>query len=100
MTVLNKHTSDTPPDAIYIGRGSKWGNPFIIGTHGNRDSVCDHYEQYLNDRVRAEEITLIELAELYGKVLLCFCAPLRCHGHYLMKAAEAAHVTIRARPGQ
>jgi len=23
---------------VYIGRGSIWGNPFIIGKHGNRKS--------------------------------------------------------------
>ena len=30
--VLNKHHAGIPAGAIYIGRGSKWGNPFRIGT--------------------------------------------------------------------
>lgn len=25
---------------VYIGRGSKWGNPFILGKHGTRDGRC------------------------------------------------------------
>ena len=29
--VLNKHHSGVPARAVYIGRGSKWGNPFRIG---------------------------------------------------------------------
>jgi hypothetical protein len=30
--VLNKHAVGIPADAVYIGRGSKWGNPFKIGS--------------------------------------------------------------------
>ncbi len=26
---------------VYIGRGSKWGNPFHIGKDGNRKEVID-----------------------------------------------------------
>ena len=26
--VLNKHHAGVPAGAVYIGRGSKWGNPF------------------------------------------------------------------------
>lgn len=35
--VYNKHHSNAPADAIYVGRGSPWGNRFIIGEHGDRD---------------------------------------------------------------
>ena len=34
--VLNKHASGSHADAVYIGRGSKWGNPFLIGIDGDR----------------------------------------------------------------
>jgi hypothetical protein len=37
--VLNKLRDPVPPGAHYIGRNSKWGNPFIIGQHGTRDDV-------------------------------------------------------------
>jgi hypothetical protein len=33
-----------PPGAIYIGRGSPWGNRFVIGEHGDRDQVCNQFE--------------------------------------------------------
>jgi len=37
--VYNRHHGDAPPDAIYIGRGSAYGNRFVIGEHGSRDDV-------------------------------------------------------------
>jgi hypothetical protein len=37
--VLNKHTAGRCTDAIYIGRGSKWGNPFRIGVDGDSAAV-------------------------------------------------------------
>jgi hypothetical protein len=33
--------------AIYIGRGSKWGNPFRIGVDGNRATVIAKYARWL-----------------------------------------------------
>jgi hypothetical protein len=93
MPVLNKHHlpgGAIPADAIYIGRGSRWGNPFIIGHDGNRDSVCDQYETWLGNRIDSGTISLEALASLHGKKLVCFCAPLRCHGDTLVRAAEWA----------
>ena len=87
MAVLNKHKHGIPAGAVYIGRGSKWGNPFQIGIHGDRDAVCDKYQERLWRRIGNGEVTVQELAELHGKDLVCFCAPLRCHGGVLEKAA-------------
>ena len=39
--------SNFSEDYVYIGRGSIWGNPFIIGTHAARDEVIELYRQYL-----------------------------------------------------
>jgi hypothetical protein len=64
---------------VYIGRGSKWGNPFVIGKDGNRNDVCKKYEQYLLSR----QDLVAALPELKGKVLGCYCAPLACHGDLL-----------------
>jgi hypothetical protein len=66
----------------YIGRPSKWGNPFVIGKDGTRDEVIDQYEEW----IMREPKLLAALPELVGKRLGCFCAPLhRCHGHVLAK---------------
>ena len=45
--VLNKKTSGVPQGAVYIGRPSKWGNPFVIGKHGTRAEVVAKYRAYL-----------------------------------------------------
>ncbi|KKM25633.1 hypothetical protein LCGC14_1593050 [marine sediment metagenome] len=65
---------------IYIGRGSKWGNPFIIGRDGNREEVIRKYREYI-----MQSDLLNDLEELRGKVLGCFCKPKACHGDVLVE---------------
>ena len=69
---------------IYIGRGSKWGNPFKIGKDGNRKEVIDKYEEYIRKRPEL----LKDLNELKNKKLGCYCFPLLCHGEVLIKLIE------------
>lgn len=90
MVVLNKHKSGIPEGAVYIGRGSMWGNPFVMGKHGNRDAVCDQHKAHLKQQIRSGEVSLEQLAGLHNKQLVCFCAPLRCHGDTLVQAAAWA----------
>lgn len=66
---------------VYIGRGSKWGNPFIIGVDGTRKEVIEKYEEY----IRNNEQLLSCLHELEGMRLGCFCKPKSCHGDILVK---------------
>lgn len=91
MTVLNMHKGGKAAiangTAVYIGRGSMWGNPFVMGQQASRDKVCEQHREYLQQRVQSGQITLQDLASLYGKDLVCFCAPLRCHGDTLVEAA-------------
>ena len=69
---------------IYIGRPSKWGNPFTIGKDGNREEVISKYEAYIMSRP-----DLIDaLPELRGKVLGCWCKPQACHGDVLVRMVE------------
>lgn len=85
-SVHNKYKNTAPKGAVYIGRGSPWGNPFVIGKDGDRDDVCDKYEQMVeNDPQLKEKIK----SELAGKDLICFCSPARCHGDYLLKIANS-----------
>lgn len=73
---------------IYIGRGSKWGNPFVIGTDGTREQVIDLYQQWLPDQPEL----MAALGELTDKTLGCSCAPRDCHGDVL--APLAARVPV------
>lgn len=84
--VYNKYRDkNIPSDAIYIGRPTKWGNPFYIGRDGDRDEVCRKHRQYINEQ--PELIKQIK-AELKGKDLVCFCKPLLCHGDILLEIAN------------
>lgn len=69
---------------VYIGRPSKWGNPFSIGKDGTRSQVIEKYRAYL----LSNDDLLNALPELKGKVLGCWCAPLACHGDVLSELAN------------
>lgn len=75
---------------IYIGRPSIWGNPYSVKEFG-REKAIELYRSHLWSQIKKENITLEQLAELYGKRLGCFCAPKPCHGFVLEKAAEWAY---------
>ena len=90
--VLNKYHSNTSIDAVYIGRHSKWGNPFKIGqVYKNlrltRDQVIDCHTDWLLYSDIGKEL-LKDIGELRGKNLLCFCKPLSCHGDLLLELAN------------
>ena len=82
MKTLNKHHGKFDnSDVVYIGRGSKWGNPFRIGPDGNRDEVIAKYKEW----ILMNTDLLSDLPELKGKDLMCFCAPKACHGDVLIE---------------
>jgi hypothetical protein len=69
----------------YIGRGSRWGNPFRIGKDGDRFEVVLKYYTYLLSRP-----DLIQsLPTLRGHRLGCYCSPELCHGEVLVALLEA-----------
>lgn len=80
---------------VYIGRPKSaydrlhktdWGNPFIIGKHGNREQVIAQYETLMRERLNEPHpYWREELEALKGKTLGCFCKPQACHGDVLVK---------------
>ncbi len=75
--VHNKYHGTAPPTAKYIGRGSPWGNRYVVGTHGERGECCDLFE--------SEQLPTLDVESLRGYDLVCFCHPRRCHGHSIMR---------------
>lgn len=79
--VVHRHASAYD---VYIGRPSKWGNPFVIGVDGTRAQVIAKYRAWI---LRQPKL-LSSLSELRGKTLGCYCAPLPCHGDVLAEMAD------------
>jgi hypothetical protein len=82
--VLNKYKLPQgrfTPNSVYCGRGSPYGNPFIIGLHGDRDEVCNKFEEVV--------LPTLDVSDLIGKDLICFCAPQRCHCDSILKKANS-----------
>lgn len=69
---------------VYIGRPSKWGNPFTIGKDGTREEVVCKYREWL----LRNEVLSRDIRTLRGKTLGCWCAPKPCHGDVLMELAN------------
>lgn len=81
---------------VYIGRPSKWGNPFTFkaGTIADfvvpYDEVLPRYEAWL----REQPHLMSSIHELRGKVLGCWCAPKMCHGDVLARLANEMEMRI------
>lgn len=93
--VVNKYKEQYD---VYIGRGSKWGNPFthikdketkaefIVAT---REESIEKFRDYILERIEKGEVQIDELIELAGKRLGCFCKPKSCHGDVLVEIVSA-----------
>jgi hypothetical protein len=77
---------------VYVGRPSKWGNPFSHKT----DSVAQYRVRTKKEAVDKFEqwfVTQFELVqqcreELRGKILGCWCEESPCHAEILAKIAN------------
>jgi hypothetical protein len=85
------HCKKEPYD-VYIGRPSKWGNPYSHKEGPlaefkvkSRKEAIDKYESYL----LSNQDLMNSLHELKGKTLGCWCKPLSCHGDILAKYADS-----------
>lgn len=80
--LVNQHTHKPPPGSVWIGRGTPWGNPFVLGRDGERGEILYRYRKWLEEKPpRYFDDVRRRLA---GKVLVCVCAPKACHGEFLL----------------
>jgi len=82
------------PFQVYIGRPSKWGNPFQIGPDGTREEVIRKYRVWI-----LEQPGLLKaiVPELKGKTLGCWCHPNFCHGDILATIADTMGLRVELR---
>ena len=71
---------------INIGRGTKWGNPYRIKDYNNPEERLQVIELYRINEL--PKFSQAELKTLRGRNLVCYCAPLPCHGDLLLEAAN------------
>lgn len=81
---------------VYIGRPSKWGNPF---THHAVDATLAKFHvntaydavEYYEKWILKQPDLLHDLHELKGKILGCWCKPGPCHGDILATLADGTY---------
>jgi len=80
---------------VYIGRPSKWGNPYshlpnTLAQYrvATREEAIDKYREW----ILTQPDLLAALPELKDKVLGCHCRPKTCHGDVLVELLEARNV--------
>jgi hypothetical protein len=82
-----------PPNTVYVGRPTKWGNPVEITETQPRDKCVEAFRRFLfgmwgyGDGLRVAKEAK---SELRGKDLACWC-PLGqpCHADVLLEIANA-----------
>ena len=70
---------------VYIGRPSKWGNPFKLEDFKSRKDCLDAYKKWILNH----HYLLGDLCELEGKILGCWCKPKSCHGDILVELIKS-----------
>ena len=64
-----------PPGALYVGRPTRWGNPY---------ETAEEYREHVLPGLSAED-----LKPLRGKILMCWCAlDADCHADALLEAVK------------
>jgi len=84
-----------PPNTVYVGRPTKWGNPYKIGELGllTREAVLNAYEQWVRQEVHCCDSHFLD--PLKGKDLACWC-PLNkpCHVDVLLKILGEPYFSV------
>lgn len=92
-TLHNKYHKTAPPDAVYIGRPTVWGNPYshrqdtlaLFRVKTTAEAIECYRWMLTND----PDLVAKARRELKGKDLVCFCSPQPCHGEVLMQVANS-----------
>lgn len=94
-----------PPDAVYVGRPTRWGNPFRVGVDGTAEECVALFAKWFNADVAPVgselyefrrkhgwlgfELACVVKHHLAGKDLACWCAEGQpCHADVLLRLAN------------
>lgn len=78
-----------PDGVVYVGRPSRWANPFIVSEHQTREQAVANFRRALLDGRLQNSVERVR-RELAGRDLACWC-PLDqpCHADVLLELANA-----------
>lgn len=84
-----------PPDTVYVGRPSLFGNPFKIEDWG-RTGAVEAFRLYLKHHHAGKAMATFVEINMRGKSLVCWCPlvdkdgnPVPCHADVLLEIANA-----------
>jgi Domain of unknown function (DUF4326) len=72
------------PDRVYVGRPSKWGNPFVIGRDGSRGEVMRNTAHGLC----SSERLCPRRTNCAARISCAGVRPERCHADVLIELAN------------
>jgi hypothetical protein len=81
-----------PPNTIYVGRGSKWGNPFPFDHQAylGKAWALAAYDHWLHTSFKGATLLREHLHELEGKNLSCWCGQDEpCHADVLLELVNS-----------
>lgn len=96
--VFNRSTGTAPADAIYVGRPTKWGNPWthtlsrdesVTYVETRAEAVEAFYDWILSNRPECVQLRRDARRALRGKRLVCWCAPDLCHAEIWVMIADS-----------
>jgi uncharacterized protein DUF4326 len=79
-----------PANAIYVGRPTRWGNPYPVEMFG-RDEAIRRFRLLFDQHRQGKptEFSLPRVEELRGKDLVCWCKlDEACHADVLLEIAN------------
>lgn len=86
-----------PEDAVYVGRGSVWGNPWRVDPHRagssplavrDRAEATARYCEWLTFTAEGRALAALARQRLRGRTLMCWCPEgTHCHGDFLADIA-------------
>lgn len=99
--VWNIKDQGRPKGCVFIGRSTK--NPTTVGKYGNPYTIPPYTRDVACNMFLAHVLPHLDVSELRGKDLVCFCAPFggsdgtghgigsqyRCHGYDILRKANA-----------
>jgi hypothetical protein len=81
--------ADIPADAVYVGRPTIWGNPFVVGT--TIAPTAEVAVELFRHHMTVGEGRHLPIHELRGKSLICWCRlDAACHADVLLLLAREA----------